>query len=200
MVSQPIVAATIHDQAFEYYSWNQLGSDVYALAKQLLDDDSRFDRLIALAKGGLAPARALADFLKIDQLSSIQVEFYTGIGQRGQTPVITQSLPVQIKGERVLVFDDIVDSGKTFALASSYLTAHGAAEISTAALIVKPWTKHRPDYAVHTTEAWVIMPNEVRETIELLSQSWREKGDSTASIKRQLRKIGFDPGQVDDFV
>jgi hypoxanthine phosphoribosyltransferase len=192
--------ATIHDQAYEYHSWEDLGQEIFAVAQQVLKSDQSFDRVIALAKGGLTFARSLNDLLAIKELSSIQIEFYTGIGEHRKTPVITQSLPVTIKDEHILLFDDIVDKGDTMSLAVEYLKYHGAASITTTALLSKPWSTFAPDFVANTTQAWVIFPNESRETIGLLRKMWTKKGDSPDQISRQLLEIGLPKAEVEFFM
>lgn len=187
---------TIHNQAYEYYSWEQLGQGIFELAKQIIDSGREFDRVIALAKGGLTFSRSLVDYLDVKDVSSFQIEFYTGIGETAATPVITQSLPVSIKNERVLIFDDVVDKGDTMRLATQYIKYHGAKEITTSALVSKTWTEFKVDFLAYTTDTWVIFPNEARETIELLKKNWQKVGDSPDQIKEQLLKIGFSQAEV----
>jgi uncharacterized protein len=186
----------IHGQAYEYYSWEKLGEDVFTLAKQVIASGEHFDRLVALAKGGLTFSRSMVDYLAIPELSTIQIEFYTGIGTTAATPVITQSLPVSIKDQRVLVFDDIIDKGETMKLAKQYLQYHGAKEVKTAALIQKPWTTVKADFFARPSEAWVIFPNEARETIKTLEEKWQAEGDSPSQIRQQLLQIGFSQDEV----
>jgi hypothetical protein len=186
----------IHDQSYEYYGWDRLGEDVFTLAKKIIASGEQFDRLVALAKGGLTFSRSLVDYLAIPELSSIQIEFYTGIGTTAATPVITQSLPVSIKDQRVLIFDDIVDKGETIKLAKQYLQYHGAKVVKTATLIEKPWTTVRADFAARPSEAWVIFPNEARETIKTLEEKWQAGGDSPSQIRQQLLQIGFSQDEV----
>jgi uncharacterized protein len=189
-------SVTIHGQTYEFYSWETLGGDIFTLSKQIIESGQKFDRIIALAKGGLTFARSLVDYLSVDKVSSIQIEFYTGIGTTAKTPVITQSLPVSIQGENVLIFDDIVDKGTTLTLAKEYVQYHGAHSITTASLVFKPWSTCPVDFSARTSQAWVIFPNEVRETITLLGELWQEEGDSPAKIRQQLLKIGFSEAEV----
>ena len=149
--------------------------------------------------GGKQYKVAAGDYLKVENVSSIQIEFYTGIGKTAKTPLITQSLPVSIKNEDILIFDDIVDKGDTLALAKEYLKYHGAKSITTATLIEKPWSKEKSDFFARQSEAWVIFPNEVRETIETLTDLWLEEGDQLSTIKAQLLEIGFSKDEVDLF-
>ena len=100
---------TIHDQAYELYTWKEFGEHVFEIAKQIVEHGDQFDRIVALAKGGTAIVRPIADLCGIKELSSIQIEFYTSIEKTARTPVITQSLPVKLKDERVLIIDDVAD-------------------------------------------------------------------------------------------
>jgi uncharacterized protein len=194
-----MTSQTIHDQAYEFYSWETLGEDIFKLASDIIESGKDFDRVVALAKGGLTFSRSMVDYLGIPNVSSIQIEFYTGINETNRTPVITQSLPVTIQNERILIFDDIVDSGETLELATRYLQQHGPVEITTATLLYKPWSIIKPDFIAKTSEAWVIFPNEIRETIEILVNKWGQVGDSPEQIKQQLLQIGFSKPEVELF-
>lgn len=189
----------VHDQLYEYLSWEVLGEQIFELSQQIIKSGKEFDRVIALAKGGLTFARSVIDYLNVPHLNSIQVEFYSGIDQTLKEPVITQSLHSSIKNENVLIFDDLVDKGETMALAVKYLKYHGPHEITTACLITKPWTTFTPDFYTHESKAWIIFPNESRETIHLLQKMWQEKGDSLEVIKENLLKIGFPKAEVEFF-
>lgn len=191
---------TIHEQTYEYLSWDSLGKEIFSLAKQICVSNMEFDRVIALAKGGLTFSRSLVDYLHIKEISSIQIEFYTGIGTSNKTPVITQSLPVSIRNENILIFDDIIDKGETMRLATEYLQYHGAKKLTTCALFRKPWANFTADFVARQTDAWIIFPNESRETIQLLSEMWQEKGDAAEKIHKQLLEIGFPKDEVEFFL
>lgn len=188
--------AIFHDQTYEYFSWQYMGELVLKLAEEIIKEDVKIDRIIALAKGGITFSRTLLDYLNVQALSSLEIEFYTGIGETARTPVINQSLPVTVRGENILIFDDIVDTGETLELATKYLQYHGAQKIYTASLFTKPWTKIRPDFSGQESKAWIIFPHESRETIGILSDLWTKKGDSPEKIKSQLLEIGFPESEV----
>lgn len=194
-----MITSTIHDQTYELYSYDELGEATFQLAEQLLTTDQKFDRVVALAKGGLTYVRGLLDLLAIPDVSTIKIEFYAGVNDRQQVPIITQSLPVNIQDEKILIFDDIIDTGETLKLATTYLQQHGAQSITTACLLRKPWTTFQTDFFVLETEAWVIFPNELRESIELLSSNWRTAGDDDTAIIDQLTRVGFPPSSIEHF-
>lgn len=191
---------TIHDISYQYYNWTELGQDIFDLAKKIIENGETFDRVIALAKGGLTFSRSLVDYLHIDDVSSLHIEFYSGINSANNTPVITQSIPVSLKNEKVLLFDDLVDSGKTMQTALEYLKHRGVANIKTAAFFYKPQTIIMPDFFVREVNSWIIFPNEVRETVAELKHMWSQKDDSIQKIKEQLVLIGLPENQVDFYL
>ncbi len=183
--------------SYHFYDWGEWGQMAYRLAAKILEKEQKFDRLVALATGGLTLSRAMRDYLNIPKLSSLSISFYTGIGQAGRTPVIRESLATDVEGERILIFDDINDSGSSLQAARKYLELRGAASITTATILQKPVTACPSDYYVDETSDWIIFPDEVRETIVALTQSWREKGVSAAEIDVRLLKIGFRDFHLD---
>lgn len=178
-------------------SWDEMGKLCFSLAQKILKKKEEFDRLIALAKGGLTWSRTLLDYLKIPKVATFQVKFYQDIGKRKREPIIVQSLPVTIEGEKILVFDDVADSGETLKIAKEYLKMCGAESVSSATLFIKTWTKVKPDFYAQKTNAWIIFPHEIREMVELLSSKWGKRGLSKKEIQTRLLKIGLPKEQVE---
>ena len=75
----------------------------------------------------------------------------------------------------------------------------GAKRVSSATLFIKTWTKVKPDFHAQETDAWIIFPHEVRETINLLSQKWQKQGVLKKEVKSRLIKLGLAKNQVDYF-
>lgn len=190
----------VQDEKYLYLSWDKMGEICFSLAKKILESESELDRLVALAKGGWTWARAMVDYLGMDKIASIQYEFYTKIAKTKKSPTLKQSLPVSVGGEHLLIFDDVADSGRTLKAAIDYLKKCGAASVSTATLFYKPQSKFKPDYFAKTTNAWVIFPHEIRETIKHLSEKWKASGMEKKEIVRYFKKIGLPKKQVEYFM
>ena len=190
----------IHDINYQYYSWAELGQDIFELAKKIIESGEKFDRVIALAKGGLAFSKSLVDYLQIEEMSSLHVEFYNCINSTNEMPVITQSIPVSLRGEKVLIFDDLIDTGKTMESALDYLKHRGVASVKTAAFFYKPHTPIKPHFFVREVNAWIVFPNELAETLEELKQMWTAKGDDKKTIHQNLLSIGLPKDQVDFYL
>lgn len=184
--------------SYHYIDWDEYGQDIFKLSKQIIKGEKHLpDRIVSIAKGGLTLSASLRDYLGITKLSNIQVSSYSNIDKREDKPAIIQTLPINIKGENVLIFDDINDTGNTLKLATQYIKKQGASKVITAAVYQKPHTHTPADYYQHETECWVIFPDEIRESITLLQRNWQEKGHTQQEIEKRLLKIGFLPKHLD---
>jgi len=96
----------------------------------------------------------------------INVKSYGGIETRGK-PKILSTITEDIRGEQVLLVDDIVDQGDTMHTVLEYLRTKGPAGVKTAALFTKPWSSVRPDYSLGVVESWVVFPYERGEVRRL---------------------------------
>lgn len=123
--------------------------------------DFKPDMIIGISRGGLVPARIMSDILGVRDVAVIGIRFYTGIGKTGEEPSITQDISLDIRGKRILLVDDVSDSGKSLAFAVEHLK--DAKEIRTATLHYKPGSAYKPDYYISTTRAWIVYPWEVHE-------------------------------------
>jgi len=177
-------------------TWDQMGVFNFELAKSIIASGQSFDRIIALAKGGWTWTRDMADALQVPELSSIRIKSYTGVNQAGE-PLITQPLTDHIHGERILLFDEVIDSGLTIKKAKEYISEHGAAKIQIATLCYKPRTIVKPDFFAFSNEAWVVFPHEMREFVQSSKKNWETKGIDSEEIKKRLVTIGVPHDQVD---
>ena len=143
----------------EILTWARFGEATRELAGQVAADGYRPDVVIAVARGGLTVAGALAYALGVKNCGAMNVEFYTGVDERLDVPVVlppTLDL-VDVRGLRVLVADDVADTGHTLRLVREVLAQH-VAEARTAVLYRKPRSVVVPDYAWHETERWIVFP------------------------------------------
>ena len=97
----------------EAASWNEIYEMLLSLADKIKQDKLEPDILVGVCRGGWIPACILSDFLQKTQLASVKVEFYTGIAKTKREPMITQPVLAPVDGKKVLVIDDIVDTGKS---------------------------------------------------------------------------------------
>lgn len=143
----------------EILTWDQFGMASRALARRIVADGFQPEVVVAIARGGLLPAGAIAYGLGVKHCGALNVEFYTGIGTVLDAPeVLRPALDVDyLRGRRVLLVDDVADSGRTLALAVQMLRDRGA-DMRSAVIYTKPTTIIQPDYSFKDTALWIDFP------------------------------------------
>lgn len=177
---------------FSLFTWEDMDLLTKKLAQQVLESGLEFDRIIAVANGGLTMARHFGDQINLRKISLLQTAFYASVGQTNEEPTILQPLAVDVTGERLLVFEDIVDTGATLEFITPLLLdQYGAASVTVAALVSKSWASVQPDFAAEQLDTWIIYPYETNETISALTQKWTKSGLGEDEIEGRLREIGL---------
>jgi hypothetical protein len=117
-------------------------------------------------------------------------------------PQITHGLGATLEGKKVLLVDDVSDTGKTFVKGVEYLIEIGAEKqnISTVSLHYKPQSVYKPDFFILETTKWVVYPYEVKETIVVLAPKWRTEGVTEEEIKKRFLYFNFPEEQIASFL
>jgi hypoxanthine phosphoribosyltransferase len=89
----------------------------------------------------------------------MNVEFYTGVDERLEMPMILPPVPdlVDLEGARVLIADDVADTGRTLLLVKDFC-AGKVGEVRCAVLYEKPQSEVRCEYVWRRTERWIDFP------------------------------------------
>ncbi|MDO5631412.1 MAG: xanthine phosphoribosyltransferase [Paracoccus sp. (in: a-proteobacteria)] len=145
-----------HEKGF-HVSWDQLHRDARALAWRL--DGTDWRAIVAITRGGLVPAMIVARELDIRTIDTISIKSYKGQGAnagQGELQVLNSPDPELMgDGDRILVIDDLVDSGRTLELVRQmYPKAHFGT------VYAKP--KGKPMVQTYVTEVsqdtWIFFP------------------------------------------
>jgi len=139
-----------------YLTWWQVDRAIFSLADKLRE--YKPDVIVGIARGGLIPAVRLSHILGDIELKVIDVKFYTDINEHTEMPKITIPIYGDLKGERVVIVDDVSDTGKTLEVVINEVKRLGAKEIKVACLAMKPWTSVVPDFYVFRTDKWIVFP------------------------------------------
>jgi hypoxanthine phosphoribosyltransferase len=143
----------------ERLTWDDFGDATRDISRAIVADGFHPEVVVAIARGGLLPGGAIAYGLGVKNCGALNVEFYTGIGTVLDAPeVLPPALDLSyLQGRRVLLVDDVADSGRTLDLAVKLLDRHGA-DARSAVIYTKPTTIIAPDYSWKDTSLWIDFP------------------------------------------
>jgi hypoxanthine phosphoribosyltransferase len=143
----------------ETLTWVDFGRSCRDLARRIHTGGYRPDLILAIARGGLFPAGGLGYALDVKNLHVINVEFYTGVDERLPMPVVLPPVPqlVDLSGARVLIADDVADTGATLRLVKDFCAQH-VAEVRCAVIYEKPRSIVKCEYVWRRTDLWIDFP------------------------------------------
>ncbi len=143
----------------EVLTWEGLGGASRDLARDVVASGFHPDIVIAVARGGLVLAGAMTYALGVKLCDAINVEFYTDVNQTLPDPILLAPMldTESVQGQRILVVDDVADSGRTLGLVLKLLRGFGA-DVRSAVLYAKPRTIVQPDFVWKSTEEWIVFP------------------------------------------
>lgn len=140
----------------EELTWELFGSATRDLARTIADSGYEPDLILSIARGGLFVAGALGYALDVKNLHVMNVEYYTGVDQRLDLPVMLPPVPnaVDLTGAKVLVADDVADTGATLKLVRDFCADH-VAEVRCAVIYEKPHSQVSCEYVWRRTGKWI---------------------------------------------
>jgi hypoxanthine phosphoribosyltransferase len=143
----------------EVLSWSRFGDASRELAAQVAGSGYRPGIILGIARGGLIPAAAVAYAIQVKNVFMMSIEFYTGVEERLEFPVMLPPLlnAVDIKGAAVLVVDDVADTGRTLKLVKDFCAEH-VNEVRCAVLYEKPQSIVKCEYVWRRTDQWIDFP------------------------------------------
>lgn len=181
---------------YHVVSWSKLHSELFTLSQIISKDKAEFDLIIVIARGGLTVGHLLSDFLHLP-VASLTISSYQSINKRHK-PIVLCDVGANMTGKKILLVDDVSDTGKTFIHALAHIKKLGAKHVKTASIHIKPNTSLIPDYYVKKIDAWAIYPFETRETIEGLAKHWKKESTPSTILKR-LEKLHFSKKYIRAF-
>jgi uncharacterized protein len=148
-------------------SWDELGTGSKTLAEQVVADGFRPDFILGISRGGLLVAGALAYALGVKNTFTMSVEFYTGVDERLDLPMILPPVPhlVDLHEARVLIADDVADTGQTLVLVKEFLEGK-VDEVKIAVLYEKPRSVVQCEYVWERTDRWIVFPWSADDPLE----------------------------------
>ena len=154
------------DAPREVMTWEELGAGARELGAAIHADGFAPDLVLGIARGGLLVAGALGYALGVKNTFTMNVEFYTGIDERLDMPMILPPVPdlVDFAETKVLIADDVADTGATLKLVQEFCEGK-VAEVRSAVLYEKSRSVVASDYVWRRTDRWIDFPWSVDEPV-----------------------------------
>ena len=185
---------------FEVPAWNQVYEMLLELADRIRASGFQPDIIVGISRGGWFPARILSDLLDNPYITSVGAEFYVGLYETNCEPRLTQPIAVNVFERKVLLVDDVVDTGKSNVLIRDHLCRHGVKEIKLLTLYYKPWSVVKPDFYSKETSDWIVFPWEVKETLAKLAKKCKVTNESFENAVSCLIESGVSRDLVERFL
>ncbi|MEU3464154.1 phosphoribosyltransferase [Streptomyces sp. NPDC006733] len=150
----------------ENLTYEGFGHAVRELAQAIADDGFEPDIVLSIARGGVFVAGGLAYALDCKNIHLVNVEFYTGVGTTLEMPVMLAPVPdaIDFGNKRVLIADDVADTGKTLKLVHDFCVGH-VAEVRSAVIYEKTQSLVKCEYVWKRTDDWINFPWSVDEPV-----------------------------------
>jgi hypoxanthine phosphoribosyltransferase len=170
--------------------WNY----AYALCKDVSEEMKAAgfvpEVIIGVARGGWFLARELCDFFLLKELCSLKMEHWgitaTVTGEARLKYGLDDHARKHIQGKRVLIADDVTDTGESMKLVVEYVKSLGAAEVRTATMHHKTSSPFVPDFYGELMRdwSWVVYPWSIHEDlIELVERLLTEAGRGLSLVE-----------------
>lgn len=148
-------------------TWEEAEELARRLAYSVMNSGYVPDLVIAIGRGGYVPARVVCDYMMQERLTSIRIEHWGVAASMKEEVKVTFPLSVDIEGKKVLIIDDVTDTGDTLVTATDYIGSLRPKEIRTGVLQHKTCSTFEPDYysELVTEWKWIIYPWALHEDL-----------------------------------
>jgi hypoxanthine phosphoribosyltransferase len=164
----------------------------YELSKKTADKiiSSKFkpDFMVGLARGGWVLSRVLCDFLGVKDLVSLKVEHWGVTATPDGSAQIKYPFRIELRGRRVLIVDDITDTGESMRVAKEYVETMNPLVVKTATLRNITGSKFKPDYfGDEISWRWVVFPWNYNEDMCNIVPKAAADGAPPEEVVRRLK-------------
>jgi len=140
-------------------SWEYLHNSCKKAVKKMKEHGYKPDVVIALSRGGFVPARNICDMLIVKDLVSLKVDHWGITATKDGKAKVRYPLNIDLTGKKVLVVDDITDTGESMVVSTDFIKSLNPAEIKTVAALHIKTSKFTPDYYGEEIDwKWVVFP------------------------------------------
>ncbi|MFZ3077160.1 MAG: phosphoribosyltransferase [Candidatus Aenigmatarchaeota archaeon] len=192
----------MQETKYSFPSWEEIAGECRKIAGKIRAVGFKPDVVLALSRGGFVPARILCDLLVVKDLVSVKVDHWGITAQKDGTARLRYLVEINLEGKKVLVVDDITDTGESLALALEWVKKQNPAETKTAVVYHINHSKTVPDFFGKEIEkenwAWVVWPwNIVEDVTNMLLKDMDGKALSIDEMKNMFENkysVSLDSG------
>lgn len=169
----------------ELISFNEVLQLSKVLARKIKASGYMPDLIVAIGRGGYVPGRLVSDFLLFSGLTSMKIEHYTRAADMREEARIKFPIPENITGKKILIIDDVTDTGETLKLAVDYVLSLNTTDVRTAVLQHKTCSAFTPDFYAQKILKWrwIIYP-------------WARYEDLAGFAEKILQNMPLDLPQI----
>ncbi|HTP54319.1 MAG TPA: phosphoribosyltransferase [Thermoplasmata archaeon] len=183
-------------------TWNDIDAWADAIAARVRAAGALPETIVGLTRGGWVPARMLADRLGVKRLVSLRAQHWGVTATRDGAATLSEGLSGPIRGETVLVVDDITDTGESLRLAVDHVRGAGPRRTESAALLHIAGASYVPTYYAEELRreawAWIVFPWNYWEDLRSLAARAAELGAGLDAVRTTLReRCGLDVPRAD---
>ncbi len=179
----------------ELISWDYARELSEIVAEKMKKSGFKPDIIIAIIRGGLVPAMNLSDLLGIKDLIALKVEHWGITATKSGRSELKVPLHGSIEDKRVLLVDDLTDTGDSIKVSINHLKELKPAEIKTATLLHKSQSEFTPDFYAEDRQEWkwIILPWNLNEDLSnLAGRILKKNPEMSAGELRSEMKKEFD--------
>lgn len=173
------------------FSWQEAYALAEKVAEKITKDRYKPDMIVGIARGGWVPSMMLSDLLEVKDLLSVRVEHWGTTAKKDAKARLKYPLQADLSGKKILLVDDLTDTGDSMLLALDEIKKHNPKEVRTATLIHKKQSSLEPDYYAQKRDKWqwIILPWNINEDLLHLAEKAAEgKELSTEAVRRKLKE------------
>ena len=183
-------------------TWEAVEAWADRVAEKVRDAAAVPDSIVGLSRGGWVPGRLLCDRLGVHRLLSLRARHWGVTATPDGKAELADGLSGDVAGEKVLIVDDITDTGESLTLAVDHVRARRPSRLESAALLHINHSKFVPTYfgeEIDRSEwVWVVFPWNYWEDVTTLAARAAEAEPGIDAVQRTLREqSGLDVPRAD---
>jgi len=186
-------------------SWEEIVKQAKNASDLIKQSDFHPDVVIGISRGGLVPARLFCDFLHVKSCFTLKVDHWGLTATKDGNAKLTHPLNKDLTGLKVLLVDDITDSGQSIELAKEHILELNPKVVKTVTLYNLFGSKIKPDFfGEERSWAWMIFPwNFQEDMVNIIKKIVKDEKKEVEVIKEELNNnynINLENNKIEEIL